>query len=81
MTINVLEKCKRHKIGSQLLKELIRLHQNMKEISYIDLHVQICNDITRKFYEKNSFEVVKTIDNYYTDTEPKVVYYLKFKLH
>ena len=81
MTINVLESYKRHKIGTQLLQELIRLHKNMKEISYINLHVQICNDIAKKFYEKNGFEVVKTLENYYTDIEPKAAYYLRFKLH
>ena len=36
MTINVLEHYQRNKIGSQLLNELIRLHKDMKEISYIN---------------------------------------------
>ena len=81
MTINVLENYKRHKIGTQLLQELIRLHKNMKEISYINLHVHIQNDIAKKFYEKNGFEVVKILDNYYTDIVPKGAYYLRFKLH
>ena len=81
MTINVLESYKRHKIGTQLLQELIRLHKNMKEISYINLHVHIQNDIAKKFYEKNGFEVVKILDNYYTDIVPKGAYYLRFKLH
>jgi len=81
MTINVLESYKRHKIGTQLLQELIRLHKNMKEISYINLHVHIQNDIAKKFYEKNGFEVVKILDDYYTDIVPKGAYYLRFKLH
>ena len=81
MTINVLEHYQRNKIGSQLLNELIRLHKNMKEISYINLHVHIQNDIAKKFYEKNGFEVVKILDNYYTDIVPKGAYYLRFKLH
>ena len=81
MTINVLESYKRHKIGTQLLQELIRLHKNMKEISFINLHVHVQNDIAKKFYEKNGFEVVKILDNYYTDIEPKGAYYLRFKLH
>ena len=53
----------------------------MKEISYINLHVHIQNDIAKKFYEKNGFEVVKILDNYYTDIVPKGAYYLRFKLH
>ena len=71
MTINVLESYKRHKIGTQLLQELIRLHK----------HVHIQNDIAKKFDEKNGFEVVKILDNYYTDIVPKGAYYLRFKLH
>ena len=81
MTINVLDAYKRNKIGSQLLQELIRLHKDMKEISYINLHVQVCNEIALKFYLKNGFENVKTIENYYTDIEPKAAYYLRLKLH
>ena len=81
MTINVLEPYKRHKIGTQLLEELIKLHKDMKEISYINLHVHEINEIARKFYLKAGFEEVKKIDNYYTDVEPKGAYYLRYKLH
>ena len=81
MTINVLEHYQRYKIGTQLLQELIRLHKDMKEISYINLHVQVSNEIAKKFYLKNGFEEVKRIENYYTDVEPKAAYYLRFKLH
>ena len=81
MTINVLESYQRCKIGSQLLKELIRLHKNMEEISYINLHVQQCNEVARKFYLNSGFEEVKLIENYYTDIEPKGAYYLRYKLH
>ena len=52
----------------------------MKEIQYIYLHVQVCNEIAKNFYLKNGFEIVKTIDNYYTNIEPKVVYYLRLKI-
>ena len=81
MTITVLEPYKRCRIGSQLLEELIRLHKDMKEISYINLHVHEINEIARKFYLKAGFEEVKKIDNYYTDVEPKGAYYLRYKLH
>ena len=81
MTINVLENYKRKGIGRQLLKELINLHNNMKEIHYINLHVQESNEIAKKFYLNNGFEEVKKIDNYYTDIEPKGAYYLRYKLH
>ena len=81
MTINVLEPYQRNKIGSQLLKELIRLHKDIDELSYINLHVQESNEIARKFYLSAGFEEVKKIENYYTDVEPKGAYYLRYKLH
>ena len=81
MTINVLEPYKRHKIGTQLLQELINLHKDMEEISYINLHVQQSNEIARKFYLSAGFEEVKLIENYYTDVEPRGAYYLRYKLH
>ena len=81
MTINVLEPYKRNKIGTQLLQELINLHKDMKEITYINLHVLVKNEIDRQFYLKAGFEEVKKIDNYYTDVEPKGAYYLRYKLH
>jgi ribosomal protein S18 acetylase RimI-like enzyme len=68
-------------LGSQLLKELIRLHEKIKEIKCICLHVQVSNEIALKFYLKHNFENVKTVENYYTDIEPKDAYYLRLKLH
>ena len=55
MTINVLEPFQRCKIGTQLLQELINLHKDMKEINYINLHVQESNQIARKFYLNAGF--------------------------
>ena len=80
MTINVLDVYKRQKVGSQVLQELIRLHKGMKESCYIKFHLQVSNEIALKFYLKNGFENVKTIENYYTDIEPKAAYYLRLKL-
>ena len=81
MTINVLEHYKRYKIGSQLLQELINLHKDMKEIIYINLHVQESNEIAKNFYLNAGFQIVKKIENYYTDIEPKGAYYLRYQLH
>lgn len=67
--------------GSQLLQELINTHRNCNQIKYINLHVQVSNEIALKFYLKNNFENVKLIENYYTDVEPKNAYYLRLKLH
>jgi ribosomal protein S18 acetylase RimI-like enzyme len=67
--------------GSQLLKELINTHKKVNQIKYINLHVQVNNQIALKFYLKHDFENVKLIENYYTDVEPKDAYYLRLKLH
>ena len=81
MTITVLSEYQRYNIGSQLLQELINIHKNVKEIKYINLHVQISNEIALKFYLKHNFDLVKTVENYYTDIEPKDAYYLRIDLH
>ena len=62
---------------------MIRIHENVKEITYINLHVQSSNEVALKFYEKHEFEKVKMIENYYTGVElnPKDAYYLKYDLH
>ncbi|MCQ2819838.1 MAG: GNAT family N-acetyltransferase [archaeon] len=81
MTITVLKNFQRNGIGSQLIKELIRLHRNMKEMESICLHVQVGNDLALRFYQKNGFKIVETLDNYYTDIEPKSAHFLKYFLH
>ena len=81
MTINVLEHYKRKKIGTKLLQELINLHKDMKEICYINLHVQESNEVARIFYKNAGFEEVKKIDNFYKNIEPKGAYYFRYKLH
>ena len=79
MTITVLEPYRRYQIGSQLLQELIRLHKNIKEIKYINLHVQVSNIAAKNFYVKNGFDMVKIVENYYTDIEPKNAFYLRLR--
>jgi ribosomal protein S18 acetylase RimI-like enzyme len=81
MTITVLDDYKRYHIGSQLLKELIRIHENTNEIKYINLHVQVSNEIALNFYLKHGFENVKLVENYYTDVDPKDAHYLRLRMH
>jgi ribosomal protein S18 acetylase RimI-like enzyme len=83
MTISVLDEYRRYGIGSKLLKEVIRIHKNVKELACINLHVQISNKVALKFYERHNFESVKLLENYYTGVEvnPKDAYYLRFNLH
>ncbi len=81
MTITVLDDYKRYNIGSQLLKELIKVHENTNEIKHINLHVQVGNDIALNFYLKHGFENVKVVEHYYTDIEPKDANYLRLNIH
>jgi ribosomal protein S18 acetylase RimI-like enzyme len=83
MTISVLDEYRRYGIGSKLLKEVIRIHKNVKELACINLHVQISNKVALKFYERHNFESVKLLENYYTGVEvnPKDAYYLRYNLH
>ena len=67
-------------LGSQLLRELIRLHENIKEIKYINLHVQVSNETAKNFYLRNGFKMEKIVENYYTDVEPRDAFYLKLNL-
>lgn len=82
MTISVLDEYRRYGIGSKLLEEIIRIHKNLKEVTYITLHVQISNLVALKFYEKHGFEKFKFLENYYTGAEvnPKDAYYLRYKI-
>lgn len=63
------------------MEELINSHKNLKEISYINLHVQITNKAALNFYLRHGFEQVKIVENYYTDIEPKDAYYLRKQLN
>lgn len=49
MTISVLDEYRRYGIGSKLLEEIIRIHKNLKEVTYITLHVQSSNVVALKF--------------------------------
>lgn len=82
MTISVLDEYRRYGIGSKLLEEIIRIHKNLKEVTYITLHVQISNLVALKFYEKHGFEKFKFLENYYIGAEvnPKDAYYLRYKI-
>lgn len=79
MTINVLDNYKRYGIGSALLKHMIEIHKDVKELSFINLHVQESNQSALNFYKKNNFETVKFIESYYTALYPRGAYYLRLK--
>ncbi|KAL4481158.1 hypothetical protein ABPG72_015113 [Tetrahymena utriculariae] len=77
LTIGVLDAYRKHKIGSQLMDELLKLVKQDPEIKFIYLHMQVNNEVGLKFYQRFGFEIAETIDNYYTDISPKACYILK----
>ncbi|KAL8281151.1 hypothetical protein RQP46_006509 [Phenoliferia psychrophenolica] len=46
-------------------------------ISSLYLHVQVSNDEARRFWEKNGFKVVGTVENYYRKIEPRNAWVLE----
>ncbi|EAS04971.1 acetyltransferase (GNAT) domain protein (macronuclear) [Tetrahymena thermophila SB210] len=77
LTIGVLDAYRKHKIGSQLMDELLKLVKQDPEIKFIYLHMQVNNEVGLQFYKRFGFEIAETIDNYYTDISPKACYILK----
>ncbi|EGR31639.1 n-acetyltransferase 13, putative [Ichthyophthirius multifiliis] len=80
LTIGVLPAYRKHKIGSQLMNELLKLANEDSEIKHIYLHMQVGNNPGLAFYKKFGFQIAETIDNYYTDIEPKGCYLLQLNL-
>ena len=72
MTIGVLDECRKLHIGSELIKKIINkvLWDNICVGIYLD--VINYNNSAIKFYERNGFQKVSTIKNYY---ELKGTYY------
>lgn len=67
MTITVLKPYRRYGVGSKLLEEAVKDCAEKKNIKYMKLHMQFGNDSALEFYKKNGFEIVETLENYYTD--------------
>jgi ribosomal protein S18 acetylase RimI-like enzyme len=77
MIIGVLAAYRGMQVGTKMLDYV--LDQTSKyhhEIKSIYLHVQTSNDDAITFYKKFGFEIIETIDDYYTRVEPKSCYVL-----
>lgn len=59
------------------MNELLSLVKKDPAIKCIYLHMHVINTIGKKFYEGFGFYVAETIEDYYTDIEPKGCYILK----
>ncbi|CAL9134813.1 unnamed protein product [Musa textilis] len=75
MTLGVLAPYRGLGIGTKLLSHVLDLSckQNTSEVY---LHVQTNNDDAIAFYKKFGFEIVDTIQNYYTNISPPDCYVL-----
>jgi len=68
LMLSILETQRRQKIGSQLLKQFIKVaYEN--NIKNIELEVRTDNIQAIKFYEKHGFKITDKISNFYQNQE------------
>lgn len=65
MTLGVIDEFRKKGIGKILIDRLYEECQQYSEIKFIYLHVISYNEAAIRFYEKNAFKLLETIDNYY----------------
>ena len=80
MTITVLKPYRRYGIGTKLLEKAIEDCAKNKDIKKLTLHMQKGNDSALEFYLKHGFEIVKVMEDYYTDLEEAGCYILEKNL-
>ncbi|MBA42597.1 MAG: hypothetical protein CMF62_01125 [Magnetococcales bacterium] len=75
-SIGVYQNYRNKKIGSTLIKNIIKLCDEPK----VSLYVKCDNSIAIKFYLKNEFVIIKKLDNYYENyfkNESNDAYYME----
>ena len=78
MVIGVLAAYRGLGVGSQLLEYVLdQASKYHHEVKSIYLHVETSNEDAVTFYKKFGFEIVETIDDYYTRVEPRSAYKLE----
>ena len=75
--IVVAKKFRREKIGSILLSHLIKMAQNIENITSITLEVNSFNIPAQKLYEKFGFKIVGLRKKYYNNTDDAIIMTLK----
>ncbi|ETK94705.1 hypothetical protein L915_02288 [Phytophthora nicotianae] len=79
LTIGVLDKYRRSKLGSLLLESVIK-QARRDRLAYVYLHVQTCNAAAQRFYLVHGFEVTKLMRNYYSQLNPPHCFVLRKQL-
>lgn len=83
MTIGVLDECRKLGIGSFLLQSTLRALSSHPEwqtqVKFIYLHVADYNDSAIRFYDKNGFDKLKVLKEWYTIFEKPYDAILLFK--
>jgi len=74
MTIGVLAAYRGRGIGRQLLEKVEKQAEEDKDVSYIELHVQLGNDDAVVFYTKHGYTNVELVDQYYQKVTPASAY-------
>lgn len=64
-SLGVIDECRRLKLGTLLLDEIIKIHNKDFHCLGIYLHVVVYNAAAIKFYEKNGFKEMNHLYNYY----------------
>lgn len=64
-SLGVIDECRRLRLGTLLLDEIINIHNRDFHCLGIYLHVVAYNKTAIKFYEKNSFKEMNHLFNYY----------------
>ncbi|KAG7399755.1 N-alpha-acetyltransferase 50 [Phytophthora boehmeriae] len=79
LTIGVTEEHRRSRIGSDLLKSVIK--QAVKgRISYVYLHVQCSNTVAQKFYLQHGFTIARKVRDYYSQIDSPHAFILRKQL-
>lgn len=68
LMISVDDRCRRQKIGNELLLKFINIIKN-KNLRTIELEVRIDNISAIKFYEKYNFKIVNKLTQFYQNGE------------
>lgn len=79
-TLGCLHSYRRLGIGSAMIQQIFQYAEDDGHFDSISLHVQINNDNAIQFYRKFGFEIVETIDKYYSQIQPVGAFVLEKRI-